>query len=158
MRDTSAFGKLPNAAALAACAPQKHRRRACSCCNPTAQIENSHAHSETVGDLIENHALQTVGDLAVDLDAAVDRAGMHDQTIRLQKFCAFFRQTKQADVFADAGKIFSALAFVLDAQKVHDIGFGQHVIDLVRNLDAKLSQTRAARACLGRPASRARRA
>src|SRR5206468_7885422 len=59
------------------------------------------------------------------------------QTIGLQKLCALFGQTEQANVFADAGEIFSALAFVLDAQEVHHIGFWQHVLDLVRNLDAK---------------------
>ena len=57
----------------------------------SAQIKNSHAHRETIGDLVENHALQAVGDFAVDLDPAVDRSGMHDQTIGLQKFRAFFR-------------------------------------------------------------------
>ena len=50
-----------------------------------------HAHCEAIRDLIEDHALQTVGDFAVDLDPAVDRPGMHNQAIWLQKFCAFFR-------------------------------------------------------------------
>src|SRR5439155_25533256 len=88
-------------------------------------------------DLIENDAVQSIGDLAVDLDAAVDRAGMHNQAVSLQKFGAFFGETEEANVFADAGKIFSALAFVLNAQKIHHIGFGKYLIDLVRNFDSK---------------------
>src|ERR1700751_5532573 len=36
-------------------------RAAFSCCNPSAQIKNSHSHRETVGDLVENDALQAVG-------------------------------------------------------------------------------------------------
>src|SRR5882724_3141135 len=53
-----------------------------SCGNSPAQVEDSHANGEAVGDLIENDALQSVGNVAVDLDAAIDRAGMHDQAIR----------------------------------------------------------------------------
>ncbi len=81
--------------------------------------------------------MKSIGDFAVDLDSAVDRAGMHDQAIRFQKFCAFFRQTKQPDVFAEPGKIFSALALVLNSQKIYDIGFRQHVIDFVPNFDSE---------------------
>ena len=44
----------------------------------SAQVKNRHAHSETVGDLVKNHALQAVGDFAIDLDTAIDRSGMHN--------------------------------------------------------------------------------
>ena len=74
-----------------ACAPQNGRVPACSCRDPSAQIQNRHANGETVGHLIENDALQSVGNVAVDLDPAVDRSGMHDQAIRFQEFRAFFR-------------------------------------------------------------------
>src|SRR5262245_24813129 len=85
-----------------------------SCRDASAEIKNRHAHRETVGDLIEDYALQPVRDLAIDLDPAVDRSGMHDQAVGLQKFRALFRQAKQADVFAKSRKILSALPFVLD--------------------------------------------
>jgi len=55
------------------------------------QIENGHSHRDAVGDLLENDRVRTVGDLRGDLDAAVDRSGMHDQTIGLQQFRAFLR-------------------------------------------------------------------
>ena len=99
---------------------------ACSYCNSSTQVENSHTNGEAIGDLIKDHALQSIGDFAVDLDPAVNRAGMHDQAIGFQKFCAFFCQAKQADVFTESRKIFSALAFVLNSQKIYDIGFRQH--------------------------------
>jgi hypothetical protein len=87
--------------------------------------------------LIENDAVQSIGDLAVDLDAAVDGTGMHDQAIGLQKFGAFFGETEEVNVFADARKIFSALAFVLNAQKVDHIRAWKHVLDLMRNFDSE---------------------
>ena len=62
-----------------------------SCRDPSAEIQNGHAHGQTVGHLIENDALLAIGDFAVDLDAAIDRAGMHDQAIGLQQFRALFR-------------------------------------------------------------------
>jgi hypothetical protein len=46
--------------------------------NPSAQVENGHAHGETVGDLVENYALHAIGQVAVDFDPAIDRARVHD--------------------------------------------------------------------------------
>src|SRR2546423_7691128 len=63
-----------------------------SCCDASAQIENRHPHRESVGDLFEDHALRAVGQLAVDLDATIDRTWMHDQAIGLEPFAALFRQ------------------------------------------------------------------
>ena len=46
---------------------------------------------ETVRDLLEDHALSAVGQIAVQLDTTIDRARMHDEAIGLQQFRAFFR-------------------------------------------------------------------
>src|ERR1043166_46644 len=54
--------------------------------DPSAQVQDCHAYGQSVGDLIENDTLQAVCDFAVDLDAAVNRARMHDETIRFQEF------------------------------------------------------------------------
>jgi len=62
-------------------------------------------------------ALQSVGDRRCRSRLRVNRAGMHDQTVRFQKFCAFFRQPEQPDVFAESGEIFSPLTFVLKSAK-----------------------------------------
>ena len=67
-----------------------------------AKIKNGHAHGEAVGDLFENHALRAVGDIAVDLDAAIDRAGMHDQAVRLEAARAFLGQAKQSGCIRQA--------------------------------------------------------
>src|SRR4029077_10773257 len=128
--------------------PETSWRPAPSSRDSSTQIENGHANGETVGDLIEDDALQSVGDVAVDLDPAVDRTWVHDEAIRFQKLCAFFCQAKQTDIFTDSGKIFSALALVLNSQKVYDIDFRQHVIDRVRNFNPeffKLARDKRAR-------------
>src|SRR3954471_24782172 len=46
-----------------------------SCRNASAEVENGHAHREAVRDLIENDAARPVGEIAVDLDSALDRSG-----------------------------------------------------------------------------------
>ena len=62
---------------------------------------------------------------------------MHDQTIRFQKLCALFRQAEEPSVLTDSGKIFLALAFVLNPQEVHDIGIWKYIVALVRNFDTE---------------------
>jgi hypothetical protein len=73
-----------------------------SCCDSSAQIENGHPDGEAVGDLFQDHTLRAISQLAVDFNAAIDRAGVHDQAIGFQPLAAFFRQAKQADVFTNA--------------------------------------------------------
>ena len=53
---------------------------------PLKLVTTSHpfAHGQAVGHLIENDALISIGDFAVDLDPAINRAGMYGQTIGLQ--------------------------------------------------------------------------
>src|SRR3954470_14003522 len=75
------FGETPKPALETSALPEKN---AASSRDPSAQIKDRHAHSQAVRHLIENDALQAVGHFAVDLDAAVDRSGMHDETIRFQ--------------------------------------------------------------------------
>ena len=91
---------------------------------PLAQIEHGHAHGEAVGDLVEDDALRAVGDFAVDFDAAIDRAGMHDQAVRFQPFRALFGEAKEPVYSPMPGKVFLALPLVLNAQKIHDIDVG----------------------------------
>src|SRR5690349_6630481 len=45
--------------------------------------EHGHAHGQAVGDLLEDHGAAAIGDFAVNLDTAVDGAGMHDERIGL---------------------------------------------------------------------------
>ena len=51
-----------------------------------AEVKHRHADGEAVGDLVEDDAARAVGEFAVDLDAAIDRAGMHDQASGFSSF------------------------------------------------------------------------
>ena len=75
--------------------------------------------------------MRTIGQFAVDLDAAIDGAGMHDQAIGLEPFTPLFRQAEQPDVFTDAGEIFLPLSLVLNAQEVYDVRGLQHFVEIV---------------------------
>ena len=103
-----------------------------------AEVEDGHADGEAVGDLVEDDAAGGVGDLAVDLDAAVDRAGMHDEGVGLEPRGALLGEAEEGGVFAEAGEVFLALALVLDAQEVDDVDLGQDGVDVVRDADAQL--------------------
>jgi hypothetical protein len=46
------------------------------------QVEHGHAHGDAVRDLIEDHGVRAIGDVAVDLDAAVHRARVQDEQSR----------------------------------------------------------------------------
>src|SRR5580704_3488101 len=84
--------------------------------------EDGHADSQAVGDLVKNDGAAAVGDVAVNLDAAVDGAGVHDEGIGLGAGEPGFVEAEEAGVFAEAGKHGLALAFVLDAEEVDDVG------------------------------------
>src|SRR5881392_3215118 len=75
-----------------------------SCGDSSAQIQDRHTHGQTVGHLIENDALISVRQLAVDLDSAIDRPGMHDQTIGLQQFRALLVKPKSLTYSPMPGK------------------------------------------------------
>src|SRR5712691_5279461 len=45
------------------------------------EIEHRHTDRHTVGNLLENDRVRTVGDLRGDFDAAVHRSGMHDDDV-----------------------------------------------------------------------------
>ena len=47
------------------------------------QIQHRHPHRDAVGDLLEDHRIRAVGDVGIDLDAAVHRPGVHDDHVGL---------------------------------------------------------------------------
>src|SRR5262249_50413269 len=49
--------------------------------SPSQQIEHRHPHRHAVGYLRQDHAVRSVGDVAVDLDAAVHRPRMQDHQL-----------------------------------------------------------------------------
>ena len=54
-------------------------------------IKNRHANRDAVGDLIQNHALRAIGDFIRNLDAAINRAGMHQNRVGFRQFQALAR-------------------------------------------------------------------
>ena len=101
-----------------------------------AQVEDRHAHRESVGDLFKDQALRTIGDFAVDLNPSIDRSGMHDQAARLQSCRSLLGQPEESNIFVHARKIFLTLAFVLNPQQVDHVGRLNDVIDMPGDLHA----------------------
>jgi len=133
------------------------------------EMEDGHADGEAVLDLIEDGGVGAVGEFAGDFDAAIDRAGMHDEHVGLAFLKARHVQAEEGDVLAHGGEEAALLTFVLNAQEHDDIGVGQDRIEVVRDLHAKFrkdfrhqrgrADQRHARAELGqRPNIRARHA
>src|SRR2546423_293560 len=104
-----------------------------SCRDPSAEIEDGHADRETVGYLLEDDALGAIGQFAVDLDAAIDRPGMHDEAIGLEPFAALLRQAKEPHVFADPWEIFLSLTFVLNPKQIDHVRRLEDFVQVVRN-------------------------
>ncbi len=98
-----------------------------------AEVEYRHADSDAVGDLFENDAARGVGEGAVDFDAAIDGAGMHDDGIGFDPFRAGLIQTKHARVFADGREVPGSLALVLNAEQHDHIGIGEGGAQVVRD-------------------------
>ncbi len=79
-----------------------------------------------------------VGNFAVNFHAAIDRAGMHDQRIGFGPGQAGFVQAEKLRVFVDAGEHGLALALVLDAQQVDDVGVANGLLHVVGHAAAHL--------------------
>ena len=88
--------------------------------------------------MFKDDGLRAVGDGGVDLDAAVDRAGMHDEGVPLDVAERFRVDSEEPGVFAEAGEIAALLAFELDAEQVDDVGVGEGVLEVVADADADL--------------------
>ena len=84
--------------------------------------EDGHADGEAVGDLVQNQRALAIGDFAVDFYAAIDGAGVHDERVGFGFLEARFVEAKERGVFVDARKHRLALALVLDAQEMDDVG------------------------------------
>src|SRR5436309_2518254 len=64
------------------------------------QIEHGHPDGDAVGDLLEDHGIRTVGNVRCDLDAAIHRAGMHDDDVGLRQLHALGRHAEDVEVLA----------------------------------------------------------
>jgi hypothetical protein len=102
-----------------------------------AGVEDGHANSNAVGDLLKDHALVSIGYIAIDFHTTVDRAGVHNEAGRLELCSARFGEAEEGHIFAKAGEVFLALALVLDAKEVDDIDVLQNVIEAMGHADAE---------------------
>jgi len=50
---------------------------------PGAKVKHRHPHRDAVGHLLEDHAVLAICEFAVDFDAAIDRARVHDDRLGL---------------------------------------------------------------------------
>jgi len=105
-----------------------------------AEEEDGHADGDAVGDLLEDHAAVAVGEVAVDLDAAVDGAGVHDDGLRVEPGGAGLVEAEHARVLAERGEVAARLALVLDAQEHHHLGVGQGGLEVVRDLHTEVGE------------------
>ena len=92
------------------------------------QIEQSHAHGDSVGDLLEDTRLRAVGDFGSDFDAAIHRAGMKNDGIWLgeaESFCA--ELIKKNVVRGGKSRLVKALG--LHAQNENDVSVFESFFD-----------------------------
>ena len=66
-----------------------------------AEEKDGHADGDAVGHLFEDDAAGTVRQFAVDFDAAVDGARVHDDRLRIEPAGAGFIEAEHAGVFAE---------------------------------------------------------
>ena len=82
-------------------------------------------------------SLDVVGEVAVDLDAAIHRAGMHDQRVRLGRRQLVVVEAEEMEIFTDRGDEIAGHSLVLKAKHHNDINIFQAVLHIVKDLDAK---------------------
>src|SRR5262245_1312394 len=85
------------------------------------QIQDRHADGDPVGDLVQDDRRRPVGDVARQLDAAVDGAGMHDDRVALRAAQPLLRQPELLEVLADRREEPAFLTLQLDAQHHDDV-------------------------------------
>ena len=92
------------------------------------RLEAGHAHGDAHLDLfVDDAAVEVVGHLGVDLDAAVHRAGMHDQRVGLGELELLVVEAEEAEIFADRRHERALHALGLQAQHHDDVDVLQAV-------------------------------
>lgn len=106
---------------------------------PRQQVHGGHAHCDTHFDLFLNdRPVDVVGDLAVDLDPAIHRAGVHNDGIRLGQGQFFRIQSIAVIVFLLRRNKPAVHAFLLEAQHHDDIDVFEPFAHVVINFNAEL--------------------
>src|SRR5581483_9523771 len=100
------------------------------------RFEHGHADGDAHLDLLADEALGAVGDERVDLDAAVHRAGVHDERIRLGKGELFRVEPEEVEIFPHRGDEAPVHPLALQPQHHHDVGAVESEPHVVEDLDA----------------------
>src|SRR5215467_7618270 len=94
------------------------------------QVENSHAHGDAVGDLLEHTGLRAVGHVRGDFNAAVHRAWVQDERVGFGALEAFRVQLVAVNVVV-GGDGCLVLALGLHAQHDDHVGVFQSFFNVV---------------------------
>src|SRR5205807_1220653 len=105
---------------------------------PREQVEDRHSHGNAVGHLIENHAERTVGDVGIDLHAAIHRPRMQDEDVPRRALQSFARHSKDAVVLPKRRDITALHALELQAKDVQRVRPLDGVVDAIEHLDLEL--------------------
>ena len=115
------------------------------------QVEHGHPDADAVGDLLDDGRAQAVGDLGGDLHAAVHRAGVHDDGVLGQQRHPVDVEAVAAAVLAGAREVGGVHPLALDPQHHHDVGLGQHRVEVVGDLGRARRRRRPAAGSAARP-------
>src|SRR6202521_2400933 len=102
---------------------------------PGEQVKHGHPHRDAVGDLLEDHRVRPVGDLAGDLDAAVHRPRMHDDHVLGRAREPRAGQAEDLEVLLDRRDRHASLPLELDAQHHDHVGAAHRLRERVGDLD-----------------------
>ena len=108
-------------------------------------VEDGHAHDDAGLDLLADHGLRRVDHLGGELDAAVDRAGVHEHLARAQAAAV---DLVLRGVLAQRRDEAVGHALVLHPQRVDDVGLGE-VVERVGDVE-RAPPSRAGSASAGR--------
>jgi hypothetical protein len=111
------------------------------------RFHHRHAYRNPHFHLLLDHALRTVGNLRGDFDAAVHRAGMHDQRVLLGYFQFFGVEPVVAEIFAHRGHEGASHALALQAQHHHHVGILQAFFHRVIDLGAHVGDAGGEKGC-----------
>ena len=89
---------------------------------------------DAVADLVDDDRPVEVGDVAVDLDAAVHRPGVHDDGVVAEQAGPPAGEAVGGGVLAQAGQQRLGHALALHAQQVDGVDGGQHGVEVVADL------------------------
>src|ERR1041385_2536746 len=104
------------------------------------EIEHRHPHGDAVGHLGEDDAVGAVGDVAVDLDAAVHRAGMENHQVLRRPLQSLPGDAEDPVVLAERGNDAALHPLELEPEHVEGVGPRDRLLDPRQDQDAELGE------------------